>query len=148
VGAGRELRVHDLPLKRHERVFNERIPLRPAARSRIELSDEWRYAQLATLIEAWGLRASHAREQLLSRQEIAESWFREEYEPVVEVLREAQIGGAGTETERYLRIATLRFLLLQTNEWTDEIVEQLLGEVRPPARDDDTMVHQILKEMR
>jgi hypothetical protein len=64
------------------------------------------------------------------------------------VLREAQVGGAGTETERYLRIATLRYLLLQTNDWTDEVVEQLLGEVRPPARDDDTMVHQILKEMR
>jgi hypothetical protein len=148
LGAGRDLRLRDLPLKRHERVFNERIPLSPAARSRIELSDEWRYAQLATLIEAWGLRASYARERLLSREEIAELWFREEYEPVVQVLREAQIGGPGTETERYLRIAQLRYLLLQTNEWTDEIVERLLGDLRPPARDDDTMVHQILKEMR
>jgi hypothetical protein len=148
LGPGPELRVRDLPLKRHERIFHERIPLSPAARSQIQLSDEWRYAQLATLIESWGLRASYARERLLSREEIAELWFREEYEPVVQVLRDAQIGGAGTETERYLRIATLRYLLLQTNEWTDEIVERLLGEVRPPARDDDTMVHQILKEMR
>jgi hypothetical protein len=148
VGAGRELQLRDLPLKRHERVFNERIPLAPAHRARIQLSDEWRYAQLATLIEAWGLRASYARERLLSRQEIAEAWFQEEYEPVVEVLSEADIGGEGTETERYLRVAMLRYLLLQTHDWTDEVIERLLGEVRPPSADDDTMVHQILKEMR
>jgi hypothetical protein len=148
VGAGRELRLSDLPLKRHERVFRERIPLPLRLRDRIQLSDEWRYAQLATLIEAWGLRASHAREQLLTRAEIAEAWFHEEYEPVVEVLSEAEIGGAGTETERYMRIAMLRFLLLQTHEWTDEVVARLLEEVRAPTADDDTMVHQILKEMR
>jgi hypothetical protein len=148
VGAGRELRLRDLPLKRHERVFRERIPLPATLRDRIQLSDEWRYAQLSTLIEAWGLRASHARERLLSRAEIAEAWFREEYEPVVEVLSEAHIGGEGTETERYMRIAMLRYLLLQTHEWTDDVVQRLLGEVRPPAADDDTMVHQILKEMR
>jgi hypothetical protein len=148
VGAGRELQLRDLPLKRHERVFRERIPLPATLRDRIQLSDEWRYAQLSTLIEAWGLRASHARERLLSRAEIAEAWFREEYEPVVEVLSEAHIGGEGTETERYMRIAMLRYLLLQTHEWTDDVVQRLLGEVRPPAADDDTMVHQILKEMR
>jgi hypothetical protein len=147
VGAGRELRLRDLPLKRHERVFRERVPLPAELRDRIRLSDEWRYAQLATHVEAWGLRASHARERLLSRAEIAEAWFHEEYEPVVEVLSEARIGGAGTETERYLRIAMLRYLLLQTHEWTDDVVERLLGEVRPPTADDDTMVHQILKEM-
>jgi hypothetical protein len=41
----------------------------------------------------------------------------------------------------------LRYLLLQTHDWTDEIIERLLGEVRPPVAEDDTMVHQILKEM-
>ena len=147
LSAGTELQLRDLPLKRHERVFNERVPLPAAMRNRIELSDEWRYAQLATLIEAWGLRASYAREQLLSRAEVAQAWFREEYEPVVEVLSEAQIGGEGTDTERYLRIAMIRFLLLQTHDWTEQIAERLLGEVHPPGADDDTMVHQILKEM-
>jgi hypothetical protein len=148
VGAGRELKLSDLPLKRHERVFRERVPLPAELRDRIELSDEWKYAQLATLIEAWGLRASHAREQLLTRAEIAEAWFHEEYEPVLEVLSEAGAGGGGTDTERYMRIAMLRYLLLQTHDWTDEIVEQLLGEVRAPAAGDDTMVHQILKELK
>src|SRR4051794_27424607 len=69
LGAGRELQLHDLPLKRHERVFRERIPLPPEHRDRIRYSDEWRYAQLAALIEAWGLRASYARERLLTREE-------------------------------------------------------------------------------
>jgi hypothetical protein len=147
LGAGRDLTVSDLPLKRHERVFNERIPLPAHLRARIQLSDEWRYAQLATLIEAWGLRASHAREQLLSREEFAEAWFHEEYEPVAEVLSDPAIGGKGTETERYLRIAMLRYLLLQTHEWTEDVAERLLGEVRAPTAADDTMVHQILKEM-
>jgi hypothetical protein len=147
VGAERALRLRDLPLKRHERVFHERVPLRPAARARIRLSDEWRYAQLASLVEAWGFRASHARGRLLSREEMAEAWFREEYEPVVRALREADLGGPGTETERYLRIAMLRYLLLYTHDWSDEVVEQLVGQVRPPASDDDTLVHQILKEM-
>jgi hypothetical protein len=148
LGAGRELQLGDLPLKRHERVFGERIPLPPVARKRIELSDEWRYARLADLIEAWGYRASHERGHLLSREEMAKAWFAEEYEPVVAVLRECGIGGPGTETERYLRIAELRYLLLQTNDWSDEVVERLMGEVRHPgAADEDTLVHQILKEM-
>jgi hypothetical protein len=147
LGAGRELRLQDLPLKRHERVFRERVPLAREHRDRIRFSDEWRYAQLAALIEAWGLRASYAREHLLTREEIADAWFHEEYLPVVEVLTEAGIGGAGTEAERYLRIAMLRYLLLQTHDWTDETIQRLLGGVRAPSAGDDTMVHDILKEM-
>ena len=76
---------------------------------------------------------------------------RDEYEPVVRVLEEEHIGGAGSETERYLRIAILRYLLLGTHDWTDEVIERLLGDVRggvDPARGEDTMVHRILKEMR
>ena len=95
-----------------------------------------------------GLRASHAAGRLLSREEIAETWFRDEYEPVVAVLNDAGIGGTGPETERYLRIAMLRYLLLQTHDWTDEVVAHLLGEVRSDSQHDDTMVHQILDELR
>lgn len=146
--ATRELQLRDLPLKQHERIFHERVPLPPACRERIRLSDEWRYAQLAVLVESWAFRASHHREHLLSRAEAARAWFNEEYEPVVRVLREAGAGGAGSETEQYLRVAMLRFLLLHTHDWTDEVVERLLGELRPPSSDDDTMVHQILKEMQ
>ena len=64
------------------------------------------------------------------------------------MLREAGVGGQGTETERYVRLATLRYLLLRAHEWTDEVIERLLGEVRSPSPADDTMVHPILKAMR
>jgi hypothetical protein len=42
----------------------------------------------------------------------------------------------------------LRFLLLHTHDWTDDVVERLLGELRAPSSEDDTMVHQFLKEMQ
>jgi hypothetical protein len=148
LGAGAELRLRDLPLKAHERQFHERVPLPAAARAQIALSDEWRWAQLANLVEAWGFRASHHSERLLSREEMAAAWFAEEYAPVVALLREAGAGGAGTETERYLRIAMLRFLLLHTHDWSDDVVERLLGEAHAPGADADTMVHQLLKELR
>ena len=150
LGANRELTMSDLPLKAHERVFHERVPLSREQREKILLSDEWRYAQLANLVEAWAYRASLTRGQLLSRRDAANAWFTEEYEPILEVLREAGLGGGGTETERYLRIAMLRFLLLQTFDWTDEIAERLTSEVKSPsaAAEKDTMTHAILKELR
>jgi hypothetical protein len=148
VGAAQGLRVRDLPLKEHERVFHERVPLPPAARARIALSDEWRYAELASLVEAWGFRASHAREHLLSREAMAQAWFTEEYEPVAAALADGSAGGAGTETERYLRVATLRYLLLRSNHWSDDMMARLLGDAKAPGVEDDTLVHQILKEMR
>jgi hypothetical protein len=147
LGAGRELRLRDLPLKRHERMFRERVPLAPAARARIRLTDEWRYAQLATLVEAWGYRAGHERGHLLSREEMAAAWFREEYEPVCAVLGEGGLGGPGTEAERYLRVVMLRYLLLQTHDWSDDVIARLLTGDTPPGLEDDTMVHQILEEM-
>ena len=128
-------------------MFHERVPLPPAKRARIRLDDEWKYAQLANLIEAWGYRASHHRGRLMDRREMAETWFREEYEPVVRFLRRRASAARGTETERYLRIAMIRYLLLHTHDWTDEVIERLLGDLRPPSAGDDTMVHQILKEM-
>jgi hypothetical protein len=150
LGADRDLRRSDLPLKTHERVFHERVPLPAAARARIELSDEWRYAQLATLVESWGYRASLERERPLARPEMALLWFQEDYEPMVVTLREAGLGGGGSETERYLRVALLRFLILQSWDFNDDLADRIRSEVERPSRaaEADTMTHQILKEMR
>jgi hypothetical protein len=145
--ANRELLLRDLPLKAHEREFHERVPLPPAQRARIQLSHAWHFAQLGVLVEAWGLRASHAHGRLLPREEMALAWFTEEYEPVVDVLREAGAGGAGTETERYLRISMLRYLLLHTHEFSDAVLDRLLGEARAPGISEDTMVHRFLGEI-
>lgn len=74
------------PLKGHERLFRERVPLGPAAQARVVLSDPWLYGQLAEGVEAWGFRAMQDRAELLSRVENAQLWFEEEFVPS---LREA-----------------------------------------------------------
>jgi hypothetical protein len=147
VGAGREITMKDLPLKGHERLFWERVPLPSEARKRIQLSDEWRYAGLAEGVEAWGFRLMQARGELMSREEVARAWFENEYVPVVETLKEADLIGRGTETEAYMRVTTLRYLLLRTHEWDDEVIERLRGELDKPSFDEDTMVRRLRKEL-
>jgi hypothetical protein len=148
VGADADIRVRDLPLKSHERMFRERVPLPEDLRSQIQLSDEWRYAGLAEGVEAWGFRAMQARQVLMSREDVALAWFREEYEPVVRMLHEADLVRSGSETEAYMRVATIRFLLLRTHEWSDEVIDQLREELRRGTGDDDTLVHQIRRELK
>ena len=148
LGADHEISIKDLPIKSHERLFRERVPLPPKARKRIELSDEWRYAGLAEGVEAWGFRAMQARGELMTREQVAAAWFREEYEPVVEMLREADLMGPGSETESYMRVATLRYLLLRTHDWDDEVIERLRGELAKPSWEEDTMVRRLRKELR
>lgn len=148
VGAGRDLRLGDLPVKSHERVFYERVPLPHDLRRHISLSDEWRYAGLAEGIEAWGFRASQGRGEQLSRKEVALAWFRDEYEPVVQMLREADLLGPGTETQAYMRVATLRYLLLRTHVWDDAVIDALRRELQSDSMDDDTMVRALRREQR
>jgi hypothetical protein len=149
IAAARELRSTDLPVKSHERLFFERVPLPPAARKQLgPLRDKWRYAELAECIEAWGFRAMAARGELMTREEVAQAWFTEEYEPVIALMIEAGLRGEGTEVEAYMRLAELRFMLLRTHEWTDEVVERLQGAMRERPRDADTQVHRLLRSMR
>jgi hypothetical protein len=148
VGANREIRLRDLPLKSHERLFFERVPLPEEARRRIQLKDEWRYAALAEAVEAWGFRLIQNRGELMSRVEVAMSWFKEEYEPVIELLREADLIGRGTDTEAYMRISALRYLVLRTHEWDDAVVETLRHDLTRPGLDDDTMIRNLRRELK
>ena len=148
VGANREIRLSDLPLKSHERLFYERVPLPGEARARIKLSDEWRYAALAEAIEAWGFRAIQDRGEVMSRAEVALAWFKDEYEPVIELLKEADLIGDGTETEAYMRVSHLRYLVLRTHEWDDAVVEAIRQDLAHPSSDDDTMVRRLRRELK
>jgi hypothetical protein len=148
VPAEQRTRLRDLALKSHERLFFERVPLPPEQRSEIQLSDEWRYAELAESVEAWGFRAMQARGEFMTREAVAEAWFREEYVPIVEMLREADLIGSGTETEAHMRVSGLRYLLLRTHEWSDDVVERLREALGRSSRDEDTMVHRLRKELR
>ena len=76
------------------------------------------------------------------------AWFAEEYEPVIALLREADLIGRGTETEAYMRVATLRYLVLRTHEWDDAIVEAIRQDLQHPGINDDTMVRNRRRELK
>ena len=58
--------------------------------------------------------------------EIALRWFEEEYQPVVAILREAElIDRRETETEAYERLSGDRYRLMRTHHWTDEAIERV-----------------------
>jgi hypothetical protein len=148
LGADKAIRLHDLALKSHQRLFYERVPLPPDAREQIKLSDEWRYAALAEAVEAWGFRWIQATGEPKSRAEVAEAWFHEEYEPVIDMLREADLVRRGTETESYMRVAHLRYLILRTHSWDDDVIEAVRRELESPTWEEDTMVRRLRKELR
>jgi hypothetical protein len=131
VDTGRELRLGDLPLKGHERLFKERVPLPPERHARIRPSDPWDYGDLAEGVEAWGFRLMQERREYMDREEVARTWFEEEFEPVVATLREAElVHPPETGADAYMRVATARYELLRTHDWSEEIVGRLRGEER------------------
>lgn len=127
VGAGSDIKLSDLPLKSHERVFFERVPLPADARADIELSDPWHFGDLAENVEAWGFRLMQESGEFLTRAEVAEAWLREEYRPVVAMLREADMIGRRSPTEAYMDVACERYRLLHTHEWSEDVLERLRG---------------------
>ena len=130
LGAGGEIRPADLPLKSHMRVFLERVPLSDAEASELQLSDPWAYAALAEGVEAWGFRTIQGRGEPLTRREVAESWLRDEFRPVVAMLRHADLIGDGTDADAYMRVAAERYRLMRTHEWNDEVIDRLRRELR------------------
>jgi hypothetical protein len=126
VAAGGAMTLADLPLKSHERVFHERVPLPPDARAHIALTDPVAFGALAEGVEAWGFRLIQAEGRYLDRPQTALRWFHEEYVPVVAVLREAElIGRRETETDAYLRLSGERYRIMRTHEWSDEAIERV-----------------------
>jgi hypothetical protein len=123
---GSDLRVSELPLKEHERLFRERVPLDAPRRARIALSDPWDFGFLAEMVEAWGFRMMQERGSFADRAEVARRWFDDEYAPVSEMLRSGELIERGeTDAEAYMRVAGQRYLLLRTHEWSDDVLERL-----------------------
>ena len=126
VGAERGLTVADLPVKGHERLFRERVPLPREAAERVVLSDPWKYGEVAEGVEAWGFRAGQERGELLDRPTAARAWFEEEFLPVVAMLREAGlIGAEETEADAYERLGGERYRLMRTMDWSEDVVRRL-----------------------
>ena len=126
VGADRSLELSDLPLKSHERLFHERVPLPPEWRGLIKLSDPFDYGSLAEGMEAWGFRVMQHDREFQPRETMARRWIAEEYLPAVALLREAGLlEGYATETDAYLALTSQRYRLLQSQEWSDEALDRV-----------------------
>jgi hypothetical protein len=138
----------DLPTKDHQRLFFERVPLAREQRARIELPRGSWYAVLAEGVEAWGFRAMQARGEHLSRERVAQMWFEQEYLPVVEMLREADLVQGATEAEAYARLTGLRYLLLRTHRWDEDVIERLRTALSAPGGEPDTLVNLMRGDLR
>jgi hypothetical protein len=44
---------------------------------------------------------------------------------VVEMLREAEMLGDGTETDAYLRVSKERYRLMRTHEWSEDVLARV-----------------------
>ena len=129
VGAERAITMEALPVKSHERVFFERVPLPDNARAEIQLTDPWDYGRLAEAVEAWGFRLGQDRGEAISRREVAYLWLESEYRPVVEMLRGADLIGTNTESEAYMRVSTARYRLLRTHSWDEDTLAAVIDEL-------------------
>jgi len=147
VGADRKITLADLPLKSHERLFRERVPLPGDAGARIQLKDPRGYAFLAEGVEAWGMRAMQGRGEFMDREEIARAWFSEDYEPVVEMLSEAGVATKADETDAYVAAVSLRYMLLATHEWDEEVLERVREQIERPSWE-DTQIRKLRKDLR
>jgi hypothetical protein len=115
-------------MKSYERVFRARVPLPAQSYARITFADPWSYAELGEAVEAWGFRCMQDKGRFLDREQIARHWFAEEFTPVVDMLKAADMIGAGTEAEAYQRVARERYRLMRTHDWSDEVIERLRQE--------------------
>jgi hypothetical protein len=135
VGPGDDVRVSDLPIKGHERLFRERVPLDRERRSRIKLTDPWDYGSLAEGVEAWGFRAMQGHRAFMDRAEVARLWFDEDYKPITDMLTSGGLVERGeSETDAYMRIVEARYMLLRTHDWSDEVLERLRSAERGRKR--------------
>jgi len=124
----------DLLFKSYEQLFRSRVRLPAEAYTKIKVTDPWSYAELSEAVEAWGFRLMQHEHKFYDRAEVSRRWLTEEYTPVVRMLRAADLIGSNTDAEAYLIIATERYRLIRTHEWSDEVIEELQRQFRSPRR--------------
>ncbi|WP_370946831.1 chromosome partitioning protein ParB [Amycolatopsis sp. cg5] len=120
----------DLIVKDYRRLFLERVPLTGQSRASVVFSDAWDYSRLGEHVEAWGFRLMQDEGVFSDRATIAKRWYEEEYEPVVAMMRQADLIGDRTEAEAYLWVACERYRLIRTHRWDDEVIEAVRSRKR------------------
>jgi len=124
----------DLLFKSYELLFRSRVKLQPQAYAKIKVSDPWSYAELGEAVEAWGFRLMQHEHKFYDREQVSLRWFAEEFTPVVRMLHSADLVGSNTDAEAYLIVASERYRLIRTHQWTDEVIEELQRRLRSPRR--------------
>lgn len=128
IGTGEALRLADLPLKDHERLFSERVPLDAESHARVRPSDPWDYGVLAEAVEAWGFRVMQERREYMDREEVARLWYEDDFLPIIAALQAGDFIRPGeTQGDAYMRVVGARYELLRTHEWSDEVLDRLRG---------------------
>ncbi|MCU1682123.1 MAG: chromosome partitioning protein ParB [Amycolatopsis sp.] len=120
----------DLIVKDYRRLFLERVPLTGQARASVIVSDPWDYAKLGEHVEAWSFRLMQDEGKFTDRACLAQRWYEEEFVPVVEMLRQADLVGDRTEAEAYLWVAGERYRLIRTHRWDDDVITALRAQTR------------------
>ena len=120
----------DLIVKDYRRLFLERVPLTGHARASIVVSEPWHYAKLGEHVEAWGFRLMQDEGTFLDRATVARRWYEEEYVPVVEMLRQADMVRDRTEAEAYMWVAAERYRLIRTHRWDDDVIKTVRSQAR------------------
>jgi hypothetical protein len=118
----------DLIVKDYRRLFLERVPLTGQARAEVVVSDPWDYAVLGENVEAWGFRLMQDEGAFLDRPTVARRWYDEEYVPVVNMLRQAEMVGDRTEAEAYMWVAGERYRLIRTHRWNPDVLTAVRDE--------------------
>jgi hypothetical protein len=119
----------DLVVKDYERLFMERVPLPPDERATLVVDDPWSWCVLSETVEAWGFRLMQQEQRFSTRAEVAGRWYYDEYQRVTRMLRAADLIEDRTEVEAYLAVASLRYRLIRTHQWDEEVIERLRREM-------------------
>lgn len=120
------IRYHsDLIMKDYRRIFLERVPLPVSVRASVTVGDPWDYAELAECVEAWGYRLMQNEGRFLDRSTVARRWYDEEFVPVVEMVRQADMIESRTDGEAYMWVAAERYRLVRTHRWDDKVITAL-----------------------
>ncbi len=116
----------DLELKHWRRLMLERVPFTGEARAAVAVNSPALYGEIAETVEAWAARTMHAEGVYLDKDTMAKRWYAEEYQPVIDLIEEAGVRGAGERpAEAYLRVACERYRLIRDHDWNAEIMAQV-----------------------
>ncbi len=114
----------DLELKYWRRLMLQRVPFTGEARAAVAVNNPFDYGVIAETVEAWAARMMHAEGAYMDKTTMAQRWYAEEFQPVVQMIEDAGVRGKDERpAEAYLRVACERYRLIREHEWNAEVMD-------------------------